>query len=243
MYWLSSPNGAIQMYCDMDGNTKCDSHGGWMRIVKVDLTDANYQNCITNSFEMVTLSNKKVCRRVQHQGGCVSAYLNVQGKNYSMVCGKARGYQYGTTDSFSRGSNTVNLTPDSNYVDGISITYGTNPRKHIFTYAAGCSESGSCHWRSRCPCLTGSTAPFPKFLGFNDFYCESGSYWHPGGSVFYPEPLWDGLNCDWKEAPCCTSTRLPWFHQALHQETNSNIEIRVCTYGGKSNEDVTLKYI
>ena len=35
----------------------------------------------------------------------------------------------------------------TSYVDGISITHGTNPCNHIFMYASGCSESGSC-WLS-----------------------------------------------------------------------------------------------
>ena len=59
---------------------------------------------------------------------------------------------------------------------------------------------------SECPCQKGATSVFPNFLGYNDFYCESGLYWHPGGATLYTEPLWDGKNCDWKEAPCCTSS-------------------------------------
>lgn len=241
MYWLTSTNGPVQMYCDFEG-TNCDSHGGWMRIAKVDLADENYQNCLTSSFEKVTISGIDLCRRVQNEGGCVSAYLNVQGKQYSMVCGKARGYQYGTTDSFGR-SNAINLSPDSNYVDGISITYDTNPRKHIFTFASGCSETGACWSSSECPCQTGSTSVFPKFLGYNDFYCESGSYNHPSYNTLYTEQLWDGLDCDGDETPCCTSSRLPWFYQALHEKTTSNVEFRLCSAGPKSNEDVAFDQI
>ena len=211
-----------------------------MRVVKVDLNVSN--DCIGSAFEVFVANGKKVCRRVQFQGGCVSAYIETKGQNYSRVCGKIRGYQYGTTDSFGR-SNAVNLSPDANYVDGISITHGSNPRKHIFTYASGCSESGSCWSSSECPCQTGATSVFPKFLGYNDFYCESGSYWHPGGGTLYTEPLWDGKNCDWKEAPCCTSSRLPWFYQALPTATSDNIEFRVCSAGNKNDEDITFDQV
>ena len=238
MYWIRSGSGtAVQVYCEMQG-TNCDNHGGWMRVIKIDLNDTNYYTCPSNNFEIYIASGKpKICRRVQYQGGCVSAYLTVQGQNYSMVCGKVRGYQLGTTDSFGRG-NAQSLTPDNNYVDGISLTHGTNPRHHIFTYASGCSESGSCWASSECPCQTGATSQFPKFLGYNDFYCESGSYWHPSLTGFYSDPLWDGKNCLWKEAPCCSSNRLPWFYQALPSKTNDNIEFRVCTATAKNDEDV-----
>ena len=114
---------------------------------------------------------------------------------------------------------------------------------NTFTYASGCSESGSCWSSSECPCQTGATSVFPKFLGYNDFYCESGSYWHPGGRTLYTEPLWDGKNCDWKEAPCCTSSRLPWFYQALPTATSHNIEFRVCSAGNKNDEDITFDQV
>ena len=65
----------------------------------------------------------------------------------------------------------------------------------------------------------------------------------PGGGTFYTEPLWDGKNCDWKEAPCCTSSRLPWFYQALPTATSHNIEFRVCSAGDKNNEDVAFDQV
>ena len=82
-----------------------------------------------------------------------------------------------------------------------------------------------------------------SFLGYNDFYCESGLYWHPGGGTLYTEPLWDGKNCEWKEVPCCTSSRLPWFYQALPTATSHNIEFRVCSAGDKNNEDVAFDQV
>ena len=49
-----------------------------------------------------------------------------------------RAYQKGRTDSIHndggiRGSPTI----DSNYVDGISLTYGESPRQHIWTFGVG----------------------------------------------------------------------------------------------------------
>ena len=57
MYWITSPNGPIPVYCDMDGSN-CDSHGGWMRVVKVDLNVSN--DCIGSAFEVFVANGKKV---------------------------------------------------------------------------------------------------------------------------------------------------------------------------------------
>ena len=62
MYWIVSAtgrSGPVQVYCDMDGSN-CDSHGGWMRVVKVDLNVSD--NCMANTFEVFNANGRKVCR-------------------------------------------------------------------------------------------------------------------------------------------------------------------------------------
>ena len=54
-------------------------------------------------------------------------FFSTQGNHYSKVCGQLRGYQYHSPDGFGQGSNNI----ESYYVDGVSITYSSNPRKHI----------------------------------------------------------------------------------------------------------------
>ena len=50
---------------------------------------------------------------------------------------------------------------DDGYVDGVSITYGSAPRKHIWTYANGnYLGNGS----NNCPCNNGSNATPPSML-------------------------------------------------------------------------------
>ena len=56
------------------------------------------------------------------------------------------------------------------YVDSVSITHGSNPRKHIWTYICGQFEQGTNH--QNCPCNSGSEATLPSYVG-NDYYCES----------------------------------------------------------------------
>ena len=104
-----------------------------------------------------------------------------------------RGYQFGTPNAFLSGINDI----DSYYVNGVSITYSSNPRQHIWTYAAGLTEI---HLNSNCcPCNSGSSAsPPPSFVG-NDYYCESGTY-SSFSYILYPDPLWDGQNCNGPES-------------------------------------------
>ena len=243
-YWLKGSGGTrFEAYCDMQGSN-CDGLGGWMRLYKLDLigTDSNFHSCPNTEFEKYTLSNnQEVCRRSGNVNVCKSATFSTNGQSYNKVCGRATGYQKGTTDSFHRAGGAQNKLVDDNYVDGISITEGNNPRNHIFTFVCGCSESSSCWGPSRCPCQTGENPQIPKFIGHDDFYCESGSYWHPGWAVWYNEPLWDGQACNWKEAPCCSVTaNIPWFYKQLAHPTTHSIEARVCTDEYTNGEDVAF---
>ena len=248
MYWIKGFNGVpTQVYCEMEGSNNCDGAGGWMRVYKLDLESSNtdFHNCPSADFEKYDGlgSNKNLCRRVSTAAVCRSAYFSVNDVSYSKVCGKAKGYQKGTTDAFYRGGGAHSKNVDDNYVDGISITHG-NPRTHIFTLACGCSESGYCWIYSRCPCQSGQNPPVPKFIGHDDFYCEAASYWHPSWGTWYTEPVWDAKNCDWKEAPCCSVTdNIPWFYKTLSNPTSDSIEVRVCTDETTDGEDVGVSQL
>ena len=62
---------------------------------------------------------------------------------------------------------------DDNYVDGVSITVSittkTIPRQHIWTYAAGVTDSNM-----GCPCNNNTNVMVPDHVGSN-YYCESGT--------------------------------------------------------------------
>ena len=92
--------------------------------------------------------------------------MAVVASSHSKVCGQAIGYQVGSTDVFDH-----QLSIDTAYVDGVSITYGTSPRMHIWTYAAGLSEqllaNNEIH---SCPCALVGTSfmpQIPPFVGNN----------------------------------------------------------------------------
>ena len=81
-----------------------------------------------------------ICGRHMSSSIIYSAY----GIHYSEVCGRISGYQFGTSDGFPplHSSNAIpNINNCNTYADGVTNTYGSNPRKHIWTYACGVHEA------------------------------------------------------------------------------------------------------
>ena len=131
------------------------------------------------------------------------------------------------------------------HVDGVSITHGASPRKHIWTYAA--AHDGNQVHSSTCPC-TGSGPSPPDFVG-SDYYCESGV--NTGScmglcSLYPSDPLWDGQGCDGLERTCCDRLEctccdhFPWYCKKLLQSTTDYLEFHICGDQAPSNEDTPL---
>ena len=123
------------------------------------------------------------------------------------------------------------------YVDGVSITHGDSPRKHIWTFAAEVLEK-----ENYCPCSSPTATQPPSFVG-DDYYCESGLLRYDWDSVLYSDVLWDGENCNLNEAPCCDRPLLPWFCKELPEPTSDDLEVCICTDDRLSNEDVLIETI
>ena len=108
--------------------------------------------------------------------GCHSMVFSTLNITYSQVCGQLLSYQKGTPDAFEPYIANNQLRLNDSYVDGVSITYGTITRKHIWTFANGMSlkdlETKSSDFL--CPCNNGSNVQPPLFAG-NDYYCETGA--------------------------------------------------------------------
>ena len=125
---------------------------------------------------------------------CDSTFFSTYGLNYTKVCGQMRGYQYGYPIGFHR--YIINGTAFDKFDPqiktwGVTLTYGNNPRKHIWTYAGGWNEQGK--ESGHCPCNNGSQYVnyTISFVG-NDYYCESGTSSNFGYDLFLNDPLWDG---------------------------------------------------
>ena len=161
---------------------------------------------------------------------------------YSKVCGQVRGYQYSPPVAFYAYNTNTNLTIDDVYVDGVSITHGSAPRKHIWTYAGGTHDTTSDTMNYNCPCKQYSAGITPPYVG-TDYYCESGvnvccgtNEWD---TVIAADPLWDGQQCGGGEVPCCTHPNMPWFIKTLNETTTEDIELRLCKIGMLGSSIIT----
>ena len=123
----------------------CNGMPGWRHVTFINMTNTSY-SCPTGL--NITSYSKRTCGRSHRNPGCSSTTFTVGGTQYSQVCGRMRGYQFGGTVAFSRSIQGI----DGYYVDGISLTHGgIGMRQHIWTFAAGLSEVSS---RFLCPCNT-----------------------------------------------------------------------------------------
>ena len=224
-YWLQSTNGsAIYVYCDMTLTCKGVS-GGWMQVVKLDMTNSSHQ-CPPGTTLRTDLPSR-LCGIGISGLGCSSTIFDMYGIEYSQVCGKIIGYQDRTPDAFGQQSQPISI--DTTYVEGISLTHGRNPRKHIWTFAASLDEFGS-NPSYNCPCtnrdLASSATPPPSFVG-NDYFCDTGSAAHYQHIFYGDDPLWDGAGCG-PLNDCCTLNNPPWFRNQLPSATADDIEMRLC---------------
>ena len=250
-YYIQTDNTSspVQVYCDMNRTScSCNTTGGWMRVANLDMTDPN-QNC-PGGFRLVTRTTPplRTCGRAESvRSGCVSTTYQTHGVEYSHVCGQVIGYQYGSTDVFYQGINFGQTTADSNYVDGISLTHGRSPRKHIWTFAAALDEVltsvASPTPDHVCPCTISFSDPgsLPAFVG-QDYFCATGSR-DEYQDIFYPDdPLWDGQGCG-GTSTCREFNNPPWFCKQLPQPTTDDIELRICGWEATHYEDTPLEHV
>ena len=145
--------------------TKCGIYStSWRRVAHIDMTDPATRCPSGLRIKASSSATKqRACGRRKDRG-CSSLMYHIEG-NYSHVCGRVRGYQFGETEAFS----DTNI--NSSYADGVLITHGI-PRRHLWTYTAGTFET---HIHS-CPCfpMASSDMPSPPHFVKNDYYCESG---------------------------------------------------------------------
>lgn len=237
-YWIRRCDGVtVQVYCAMNNPCGCSNTGAWMRIGFLNMSDPT-ETC---PHGQMLVPNPRSCSRNVQPGACTSVYYSSELVPYSRVCGRIIGYQEASPDSFRPYNDNQGYTIDDPYVDGISLTYGFNPRQHIWTFAAGVTDTGADTYR--CPC-TDPAYPgvVPPFIG-NDWFCEAGaiSNW-ARGTIYSDNPLWDGMGCDGPRSTCCTTNNPPWFCKDLPSTTSENVEVRSCGDQHQNDEDVLLSY-
>ena len=231
-YRIKAKNDIQWTYCNMTAITISDDFistcagvgGGWKRIANINISAGD--DCL-GEWRKATQSGVSFCRVAgDDRFTCSSANFSTNGISYWRVCGRARGYQKGDTPAFYGSQPYYNRTIDQDYVDGLSITYSSNPRQHIWTFASGRGERSNDLYN--CPCsINGGYSP-SSFVK-NNYYCESGSQYRPlGGGYFFNDALWDGEGC---VDNCCDDTTQPWFYRQLNQTTQVDIEARICSHG------------
>lgn len=202
---------------------------GIQRVFSLDMTDI-YQNC-PSTLKLNTYGQRRLCGKKTDGSGCDSVTIPVGGKKYTEVHGKVVAYQFASTDAFNVGNPSI----DGPYVDGISITHGSNPRKHVWTLASGVYAYAE--HASTCP-GTGHGKPQPKFVA-NRYFCTSGNPSTGWSRILYDTPLWSTVLGD-----CGRNVHnVPYFCAKLSQETSENLELRICTNQRLSDEDVQIESI
>ena len=235
-YWIQENSGPVRVYCQIGGGA-C-GEGVWMQVANVNMTEIN-SKC-PRGLEPIT-SPQRLCRKNVNIG-CSSSNFSTHGIPFSKVCGQVIGYQFYHVNAFHAYYANPSRTIDEVYVDGVSITYSSHPRQHIWTFAAAYDER-HIYQSSSCPCV--KSIPFigriPPFIG-TDYYCETGSRTAVTNRYYLADPLWDGKGCG-SVSTCCEGAMKPWFLKKLQQPVSSDIEVRVCANEARSGEDVLIEVI
>ena len=206
-----------------------------MRVADINMTRPN-ENCPAG-FRKVTTSGKTMCGGQSSR--CISTTFSSHGLQYSRVCGKIIGYQFGRTNGFSHYI-TRGGSIDTRFVDGIVLTHGS-PHNHIWTFVAGHDQISTNS--EGCPCNGDShTGTIPTYVG-NDYFCDSGHRYDTRPPLIHltDYPLWDGAGC--VSGSCCTFNSPPWFCKNLATTTTDDIELRTCLDEVVSNEDTPFETV
>ena len=201
--------------------------GGWTRIGHFNISAGD--NCPSGWIKRANVSGVSFCRPPGNDPAgysCYSIRYSTNGLSYKSVCGRARGYQKGDVWGFWGSTTGQGSSIEGSYVDGLSITHGSEPRQHIWTYAVGQYDHPSVSWG--CPCSPHSATPPPSYIN-DHYYCESGASNDPSGSTyFFSDPLWDGSGCSEDNECCSIKEYQPWFYRDLGNSTTDDVEARLC---------------
>ena len=130
-YWVRSSNGSsVHVYCDM--TKSCGTVTGGLTRVAVLNNETRPQLC-TEDFS-TEIENTR-CVRSTEDPGCSNIVFPVMNISYSHICGRVQAFWFGTPGGFT-GNERFSATINDNYVDGISLTYGTSNKTHIWTFIA-----------------------------------------------------------------------------------------------------------
>ena len=220
---------------------KCgDQDSSWTRVAYLNMSDSS-QTC-PNAWAIIN-TTVRACGRQPSSRSCDSVFYSTNRLSYTQVCGRINGYQYGSPNAFGS-SVTRNISLDSWYVDGVSLTHGLpGSRTHVWTFVN--AWYGTSRSSSKCPCMFSNYSEWPytvpSFVG-NNYFCAAGSHYRPRGKVQYNNPLWDGVGCTGINT-CCQFNQPPQLCRTLPTATSDDLEVRICANQGTSNENTYISNI
>ena len=233
----------LENYIEQQAVFICGGTGGWRRVIYLDMTDSS-TSC--PSGWKLTGHSKRTCGRYTFGSQmCDSVIFPVSGGEYSRVCARIRGYQWGRTGAFFMYNTNYRpvTTINGAYVDGVVLTHGS-PQQHIWTFAAGEAESNTFP-SANCPCDTSGTVNIPSFVG-DDFFCESavnGAWdYRRHYTLHSNDPLWDGKDC-LSSSSCCSLQNPPYAYKRLPSSTSDDIEARICLNRPWYQADIAIELI
>ena len=215
----------------------CGGSHGWRRVAFLNMNNSTH--VCPPAWNLTRYSIRTCGRKSSGPSSCDSMTFPAAGGKYRQVCGRAKGYQYGIAWGFSHAI-YYHSPIDHCYVDGLSITHGASPRKHIWTFATGNAQYSSGYGTTNphlfCKCDLQSQAGKqratpPSYVG-TDYSCESGVRRWVDSSYYYRffsgNALWDGHNCGLSNT-CCSQKNPSYFVKNLPSPTSDDVEVRLCS--------------
>ncbi len=229
------PDEDTTVFCRFDLATLATPNmNGWQLLTLFDMNDPD--TICPSQLRFDEVRGMRHCRKNDGTTGCVSIFYP-HNRPIKRLYGRVHGYHSGTLDieddQFNRGI-------DGTYIDGISLTYGQSPRRHIWSFISYLSAAFP-----NCPCSTNAVRTTPGYIGEN-YFCESGTSAAvvDPAVTFVDDPVWDGQNCESTQDPgCCTRgyrDNGEWFYREFEVPFVDDVELRLCTDEPRSNEEIAL---
>ena len=222
-YWILDGNNITQQYCHMGQLEHCGNSSPWTKIANIVITnESSVEDCvklITNfSVKPHNQSTGYTCQ-IKAATNCTSITFPTNNRSYTEICGRVGAYTDRNMNAFKNSTASI----EDHYVDGISILIDSNPKKHVWTYAIGRSNTN--RRGSNCPGRNSSAIQPPSFVGDN-YYCDDDNR-----SLNAEQPLWSSkLVCTRNDTECVgDKPEQPWFHCETINTLNDDIVVKICS--------------
>ena len=101
-YWIGTESSPLGIWCEMEPGDKFNASvsGGFMKIAQIDMRN-NASSCPKGLKQVVPAgSAKRLCASIRTDAGADSIKFDTHCVNYTKVCGRITGYQYGLPEAF-----------------------------------------------------------------------------------------------------------------------------------------------